>query len=136
MNFAAGSFRVSLLPRSVVDEEDWVRVHLAASANGFIADYEAWLQLEDLRRFERELEAMYSALSGSATLASAESDIRISLSMASLGQILGTYRFESEYREGGATALTGAFELDQSYLPSLAAGVGALVSELSQKNVA
>jgi len=136
MNLIAGSFRIELLPRRLVDEEDWVRVQLVASALGFVGDFEAWLQLEDLRRFERELEAMYSNLSGTAELSSAEPDLRLTLTAGSLGQILGTYKFESEQREGGATALTGAFELDQSYLPPLAASVGNLVAELSQKNVA
>jgi hypothetical protein len=136
MNLNAGTFRIELLPRRRVDDEDWVRVQLIASAPGFAADFEAWLQLEDLRRFKRQVEAIYSTLAGVAELSSAEPDICLKLAAASMGQVLGTYRFESEYREGGATILSGAVELDQSYLPALAASVENLISDLSHENVA
>lgn len=135
MKLTAGTFRIELLPRRQVDDEDWVRVQLLASALGFSADFECWLQLEDLRRFERQLEAMHSTLSGVAELSSAEPDIRLTLTMTELGQIVGTYKFKSEQREGGATALSGAFECDQSYLSPLAESVRRLVSELSRENV-
>src|SRR5262245_12759066 len=135
MNLTAGTFRVELLPRRRVDDEDWVRVQLVAQALGFAADFEAWLQLEDLRRFERELESMYSTLSGTAELCCAEPDIRLMLTATSLGQVRGAYKFESEQRKGGATCLSGAFELDQSFLPSLATSVGSLVAELSNEKV-
>lgn len=136
MKLTAGTFRIELFPRRRVDDEDWVRVQLVASALGFVADFEAWLQLEDLRRFGREVETMYSTLGGIAELSSAEPDIRLRLTATSMGQIAGNYRFESEHREGGATVMSGAFELDQSYLPAVVASVGGLVAELGHQNVA
>ena len=71
-----------------------------------------------------------------AQLASAERDIQLRLQSQPLGGILGSYRFESERRDGVATALTGSFELDQSFLPALAESVRSLIIALGERHVA
>lgn len=136
MKLTAHTVQIELLPRSVVDREGGVRVQLVAKAVGFMADFTASLRLADLQRFEHELHALYSSLSGTATLAGAEPAIRVRLEAAPLGHIQGTYSFESEQRDGGRTVLSGALELDQSYLPGVAGSVNALIEALGHPGAA
>jgi len=121
-----------------VDDEDWVRVQVIVEATGFAGGFEGWLQLEDLKRFKHEVEVMYAEVGTpmNATLGSAEPDIWVQMRSLPLGNIEGTYRFESERRDGKPTALLGAFSLDQSFLPELAQSIMVLVTELGGSNVA
>jgi len=121
--------QLELQPRRKVDEEDWVRVQVLLQTNGFRGDFEAWLQLTDLVRFRDEIEEMYDCVGEqrSAILSSAEPDIDIRLESRRLGGIQGSYRLESERLNGEPTAISGAFELDQSHLPSLQTSVDSLV---------
>lgn len=132
MKLSTAHFKLELRPSRKVDAEDWVRVHVLLTVSGFQGDLEAWLQLEDLVRFRDEIEEMHTHVgeNRSATLASAEPDIDVSLNSNQLGGIEGTYRFESERLNGYPTSLSGAFELDQSFLPSLLASVDSLISRL------
>ena len=77
---------------------------------------------------------MYASVgqSLSALLASAEPGIYVRLAMQPLGAMLGTYALESDRAEGTPTVLSGAFQIDQSFLPSLQASVETLVHELRQ----
>lgn len=132
MKLATPSLTIELQPRRSVDDEDWVRAQVLTKANGFRGDFEAWLQLGDLERFARELDAMHQQVGrpATATLTSAEPDIHVKLTMQSLGAISGTYALESERPTGTPTLLSGAFEIDQSYLPALRQSVEALMVEL------
>jgi hypothetical protein len=105
--------------------------------NGFVGDFEAWLQLGDLERFANEIGAMYESVekSSTAVLVSAEPDIQINLAMQSLGGIVGTYALESERPDGIPTVLSGGFNIDQSFLPSLRQSIYSLIADLGGKHV-
>lgn len=137
MKLSTHGLYIEISPARAADDEDWCRVHVAAEANGFTGRFEAWLQVGDLVQFQRELLAMHESVGreSTATLSSAEPGIRIELVMHALGGITGQYELESERRDGTATNLSGAFELDQSYLPSIQEGVGGLVEQLQGKNL-
>jgi hypothetical protein len=136
MKLDTHGFSLELLARRTVDDEDWVRVQVVAAAPGFTGDFEAWLELNAIQRFKAEVQSMYEAVGkrGTATLGCAEPDISVELEMQPLGGILGTYRLESERLDGGPTVLSGAFSLDQSYLPGLVESLESLVAELQSKN--
>lgn len=132
MKLATTGLTIELQPRRAVDGEGWVRVQVVLAVNGFRGDFEGWLQLVDLEHFARELDAMYRSVGrqATATLASAEPDIEVKLVMQPLGNIKGTYAFESERLSGTPTVLSGAFEIDQSYLPSMRNSVESLIVDL------
>ena len=132
MKLSAHGLQLELLPRGLVDDEDWVRVQVVTVVNGFHGEFEAWLQSTDLDRFRREINSLYVAVgqAGKATLASAEPEIEIVLTMRPNGAVDGTYKFESERRNGYATVLSGGFEIDQSFLPELERDIQVLLSEL------
>ena len=90
------------------------------------------MQTDDLSRFASELRVLNENVGhvGTATLASAEPDLELILSMQRLGGISGRYRLESERREGVPTVLSGAFDADQSFLPALLRDVSALLLKL------
>ena len=127
---------LELLARRTVDDEDWVRVQVVATAPGFTADFEAWLELNAIKRFKAEIRSMYEAVGklGTATLRCAQTDINVELEMQPLGGILGTYKLESKRLDGGPTFLSGAFTLEQSYLPGLVESLESFIAELQSKN--
>ena len=135
MKLSAATLTIELRPRRAVDDEDWVRVQVLAETNGFRGDLEAWLQLGDLVRFRDEIEVMHSSAGQAltATLASAEPDIKVELNMQSLGGIEGTYALESERPTGTPTVLSGGFEIDQSYLPGLRDSIADLIASLAER---
>jgi hypothetical protein len=132
MKLTTHGLSLELVALRAVDAEDWVRVQVVAAAPGFTGDFEAWLQLSDLQRFKTEVQSMYESVGSpaNASLVCAEPDVKIKLEMLPLGSIIGSYRLESERPDGKPTALTGAFQLDQSYLPSLVESIDALASKL------
>jgi hypothetical protein len=136
MKLSTHGLSIELLARRAVDSEDWVRVQVVVVAPGFTGDFEAWLQLNDLRRFKGQVQAMYELVGSSVTaaLGCAEPDINVELQMQPLGGVLGRYRFESGRLDGGPTVLSGAFTFDQSYLPALAESIGSLMVELGSEN--
>ena len=132
MKLVAGTFSVELLPLFAVTDEDWGQVRVLVSANGFNGNIEAWLQLADLQLFRTEVQTMYDAPGAiaRAELSSAEPGITLRLDMRPLGSVFGTYAFGSERPEGTPTQLSGTFECDQSYLPSLLQGIAELIHDL------
>jgi hypothetical protein len=66
-----------------------------------------------------------------ARLCSAEPDIDVELNTNARGHIVGSYRFESERRNGTPTVLSGEFEMDQSFIPDLTKQLEELVSSLN-----
>ncbi|WP_124948816.1 WapI family immunity protein [Sulfuriferula thiophila] len=137
MKLHAHGLHIELRPQRLVDDEDWVRVQVLVEANGFSGDFEAWLQLGDLTHFANEVGVMYESVgkSSTAVLASAEPDIIIKLEMQSLGGIVGNYSLESERPDGIPTVLSGAFNIDQSFLPSLRQSIDSLIVDLGGKHV-
>ena len=65
-----------------------------------------------------------------ASLVSTELDLEIELRSDRRGQIDGSYRFVSERRDGIPTELSGAFDMDQTYIPPLLAQVRNLIESL------
>ncbi len=138
MNLTAPALQLQLSPRRRADDEDWCRVQVVASAVGFAADFEAWLQTSDLERFAQELDAMYRSVGapGTATLSSAEPNIYLEFSMQRLGGVTGKYMLQGEAEAGGSSTLAGTLEADQSFLPAIRESVLTLVSQLRQPNAA
>jgi hypothetical protein len=132
MKIAARGLTIELSVVNALDQEDWCRVSVLASVPGFGADFVAYLQGGDLHQFREQIDLMYASVGqpSKAILSSAEPGITITLSMERLGGIAGTYKLEAEYGGGGAPTLTGAFEIDQSYLPALSNDIGRLLAEL------
>jgi hypothetical protein len=132
MKISCHGLTIELIPLRSFDDEGWCRVQVQAVVPGFEGNCEAWLQSADLVRFESQIGAMYESvgLPGTATLASAEPDLEVVLTMQRMGGVSGRYRLESERRDGVPTVLSGAFEMDQSFLPALQGSVGELLSDL------
>jgi hypothetical protein len=121
-----------LRPAKLADGEGWAKVHVAVRTSGFGGEFTAWLEIDDLRRFADELHAMETNLGreAHASLAGAEPDIAIELTSNHLGHIAGHYVLESGRRDGVPTALSGAFDLDQSYLQAMQRDIKSLIAEL------
>lgn len=122
---------LELQARQTANGEDWVTVHTVVMVPGFKGDFEADLQLDDLLRFNTQLQSLYekAGLPGTAILSSADPGVRVELNMQALGMIRGKYEFESTVVDE-PTVLSGGFSLDQSYLPALMESIEALVSQL------
>jgi hypothetical protein len=133
MKIDAHGLGLELLAVDLLDREDWCRVRVLAQVPGFHADFVAYLQGADLRRFRDDANAMYDAVGKpkEITLGSFEPGISLTLAMQTLGGIRGKYKFQGDFVEGGAPCLMGNFELDQSYLPSLSDGIDQLLAELA-----
>ena len=138
MNLHTPAIQLQLSPRRRADDEDWCRVQVTARVSRFTADFEAYLQTADLERFAHELEALYRNVGtpATATLACAEPNIYVQLSMQRLGGISGKYELLGEEEAGGTASLSGTFAADQSHLPSLLESVRTLISELRSQNAA
>ena len=135
MNLHAAHFSLRLEPWRHVDSEDWVRVRASVAGGVFNGVFEAFLQLEDLHRFRHAVQNMHAAVGSviEAVLSCYEPGIYVRLLSNQLGQVEGTYTFEAE--DGSLAKLTGSFQVDQSFLPELAASTQELIAQLS-KNVA
>ena len=135
MKIRAKALELALLPAQSVDSEDWVRVRAKVDTGIFSGEFEAFLQLEDLRRFDRDIRQMHASIGTphEAELSCFEPDIYVRLSSQRLGGVEGSYRFKPERSPGMAVQLSGTFRVDQSYLPALAASVQALIEALEQE---
>ena len=135
MKLATSHLSLQLEPVRYVDSEDWVRVRASVVGGVFAGVFEAFLQLEDLRRFKQEAELMYEQIRSphEAVLSCYEPGIYVRLLSNPMGQVEGTYEFENE--DGSLAKLAGSFQIDQSYLPELAASTQELINSLSE-NVA
>ena len=135
MKLVASLFSLHLEPVYPVDSEDWVRVQASVGGGVFAGTFEAYLQLEDLRRFKHQAELMHAQVGSSheAVLSCHETGIYVRLISNRLGQVEGEYKFEAE--DGSFAKLFGSFQVDQSYLPELAASMQELIASLSE-NVA
>src|SRR5437899_11934523 len=120
MELRTHGLELHLAPIGQADSEGWTHVHVEVRVSGFLGRYTAQLEVEDLKRSIRELAVMEDGLGqgSKAALCSAEPGVSIEMTLNRLGQINGRYVFESERRDGVPTALIGAFEMDQSFLPS------------------
>ena len=132
MKLKCEGIELEISPHTKVNDEDWVKVSVFVRVAGFEGSTISWLQLEDIRRFSKELRILDTnlGLEKIARLCSAEPDIDIQLKSDKSGRIDGEYHLESERRDGIPTVLSGAFNLDQSYLPSLIKNLKELIESL------
>jgi hypothetical protein len=65
-----------------------------------------------------------------AVLCCPEPGLELALSMTRLGGIIGAYKIQGEFVEGGAPTLSGGFQIDQSHLPSLIRDLEDLLSQV------
>jgi hypothetical protein len=132
MELKSTGLQLKLMPYLKADAEDWAKVTVNVECNGFRGEFVAWLQSQDVRRFSAELATMYGSVGTPATarLCSPEPDIDVELNMDVRGHIVGSYRFESERRNGTPTVLSGEFEMDQSFIPDLTKQLEALAAQL------
>jgi len=111
MKLHTASFSLELKARRVVDDEDWVRVWVAATVDVFSGGFETYLQLAELRRFKREVELLHEQVGtpGAAVLSCIEPGIYLDLKSDALGAIGGACRLEDE---GSRAELSGEFTID------------------------
>lgn len=122
MEFKSHGLELWLTPIAQPENHGFWRVDVEAHAPGFTGRVKSWIELNDLMRFEADLERMDSNLTpgDTATLAPVEGDFLLQLEMGSGGHISGTYRIQGELYDGVRPAtLSGSFTMDQSYLPAL-----------------
>lgn len=129
MEIRTQGLQLSLCVARPPDPEGWTKLDVEVTVAGFSGRCLGSIQHDDLRRFADALQQMDATLGepNKAVLSSAEPDIKIELSMDRRGHVVGRYAFESECRYGIPTVLSGAFEMDQSFLPSLRREVAELV---------
>lgn len=133
MKLHTASFSLELKGRRGVDDEDWVRVWAEASIGVFAGGVETYLQLEDLRRFKHQVDLVHANVGtpSEAVLSCIEPGIYVKLKSDRLGSIAGTCRLEDEM---SGAELSGAFAIDQSYLPEIAASIAELIDVLASPN--
>ena len=133
MRIAASALRLELAPAGAPDAAGWARVRVRAESGGFRGDFEAAIQPEDLRRFERELAAMEDAPGrpARATLSCAEPGLDVRLDADPPGALAGHFALESQREDGAWTTLSGTFELDRGELPALRASIDELLEALA-----
>jgi hypothetical protein len=133
MNIVTPSFRLELSPSEPVGEGGWARVRVRVGVCGFRGDFDARIQLDDLRRFDRELEAleMEATPDARAVLTCDEAGLDVRLQAQAAGLLSGRFALESERAGGAWTTLSGTFELDQALVPDIRASLRALVGALA-----
>ena len=138
MNLNTPAIQLHLSPRQRSDAEDWCRVQVVADTRRFNANFEAYIQSADLENFANQLRILHHnpGVVATASLASAEPNIFLQLTMQRLGIIHGKYELQSEEEHCGSAKLSGTFEADQSFLPGLEASVRELILELRSENAA
>lgn len=118
-------FDLSIEPVTKLGPEGWLHFHVKIMVPGFNGEFDAEMQIEDLKRFKKSLNEMDQKIGSDceALLGSVEPGIYISLKSDKLGRVFGKYQFESERCDGEPTCLSGAFEIDQTFVKPLAVSV-------------
>lgn len=125
------AFKISA--HSAADGEGWCAVDVEVETIGFNGKTIARLEIEGLKTFEKELEAMMRNIGKDlqARLCSSEPDLYIELTVSRLGQIRGIFSLESERRADIPTVLSGSFTMDQTFLSPLRKQLADLMVALS-----
>lgn len=132
MRIAAQGLTLELSPVNALDSEDWCRVRVVAQAPPFQGEQVVYLMGANLVHFLNCARAMYNNVGtpAEAVLSCPEPGLELVLSMTSLGGIIGAYKIQGEFVEGGAPTLSGGFQMDQSYLPSMIRDLEDLLSQV------
>jgi hypothetical protein len=135
MELLADGLELHLQPVTTANHEGWANIHVEARVPGFTVQYTAELIIQSLEFFESSLCEMQKAV-GHCSEAALESfddpGLALELKMDLRGHIAGHYQFVSVRRDGVPTALSGSFDMDQSFLPSLRNGIAALLADMRQ----
>ena len=133
MRISSEDLELCLAPVAKANDEGWARITIDARVPGFTVHYTGWLRLPGAESFESRLREMQDGIGNEheAVLDSVdEPGLLLELKMNRHGHIAGLYRFISERRDGEPTALSGSFDMDQSFLPSMISEISGLISDL------
>jgi hypothetical protein len=106
------------------DEDNWLACQVSVEVPGFSGDFPCCVWQSELDSFHRQLVRMSEQVGhpSTADLTSTDPGIDLHLSMNQAGQIEGRYALQN-FDSPGQPTLSGFFQMDQSYLPSLLAQV-------------
>ena len=125
---------LSIRPVDVVDPRESEQVDISIRVAGFRGHYQVSSVVSELLSFDGELGAlMRNLIPGRKAVLDFMESVRVELIMGELGHIEGRYEFTTDSCGVGGmvpTMLTGAFTLDQSYLPALRREVVELLADL------
>ena len=131
MELHAHGLDLRVTPNFKGHQGDFARIAVEADAPGFSGRFDAWVERNDFMRFATGLESLDVNLRAgdTAVLDTIEGDFSLVLTMQSGGHIGGVYRFQGGwFDQTQPTVLSGAFTMDQSYLPELRKQVAALLA--------
>lgn len=100
---------------------NWLISPVTISVGGFTGRISAGLRAEELLRFRKGLEGLYDSLTGEATLDSLEEWVSLRITGDGAGHITADGTVAD--RPGMGNELHFRFELDQTYLPGVIAGL-------------
>ena len=105
---------------------NWISSEVEVAAGGMRAAFRAELRSEEFQAFLDEVEALGRSLEGTATFATAEGQLALSLSGDSSGRV----RVAGEARDGPGSAnhLHFAFDIDPSALPEICRSLEVLLA--------
>jgi hypothetical protein len=110
-------------------DSKWLRIRAVMEAPGARVSCEgSILMIDDFQRFRDEVEILRGRLEGGATLHSLEPNLKVSLQARSLGHVQVEVEITPDHMDQSHWF---AFELDQSYLPSLIDGSDAVIGRFA-----
>ena len=117
----------------IAQPDDWFSCEVYVEVPGFQGSFSCWVWRRDLERFTSQLEEMISRIGeqSSARLESTEPGIAITLSMNDRGHIDGKYCLRN-FDAPGSPTLSGAFDIDQTYLRPLLRDITNVLTEQLQ----
>ena len=98
-------------------DANWIACEVQVAAGGFVGKFSADLRSEEFQSFLEEVEALSRSLEGTATFATMEGQITLSLT----GDGQGHVRVQADALDvpGIGNRLHFGFEIDQTYLPQV-----------------
>lgn len=115
------SEHVSLKKVTRTGRENWFNVEIDIRCDGWHGTIRANFMQGELTRFGEEIRHLHRRLSGEAKLEPLEPHLVLSLAGDGKGHILVCGEARNHFESG--TVLSFQFEIDQTYLPSLADGL-------------
>jgi hypothetical protein len=124
--------RLEIAPRGLFDVHGFAPVGVKFAVPFVSGAFDSWIERLMLQRFVDGLTAMSGTLdvAASAELFSSDDDYNLSLRLATLGHIIGAYRFTPSAVSSFEVRVSGVFRPDQSYLPGLVHELNELVEQL------
>jgi hypothetical protein len=106
-------------------DANWIACEVQIAAGGFVGKFNADLRSEEFQAFLEEVDALGRSLEGTATFATMEGQITLSLT----GDGQGHVRVHGDALDVAAIGnrLHFGFEIDQTYLPQVSRGLESLL---------